>query len=126
MLFSSAIFIFAFLPICLFVYLMTPSLRGRNTVIIIFSSIFFIWGDLEFFLMVVAGTLFDYVLIKYAMNNPIVNVKIKRRNILAIIIFINVMLLVFFKYGNFLVNQVNPFLLTFDVPNQTGMGLLFL
>lgn len=123
MLFNSAIFIFAFLPICLFVYLLTPSLRGRNTVIIIFSSIFFIWGDIVFFLMVVAGTLFDYFLIKYAMNNPIVNSKIKRRNILAITVFINVMLLVFFKYGNFLIDQVNPLLVMFDVSKPDWYGI---
>ncbi len=44
MVFSSLFFVFAFLVLCYGVYLAAPSLRARNTVLLVFSLIFYAWG----------------------------------------------------------------------------------
>lgn len=125
MLFSAPIFLFAFLPLCLMCYFAARSLSMRNAVILVFSGIFFMWGDLWFFLMILCGTFFDYLLIKYVMNNPRYEGKIRRTTVLSIAVIINVLLLVFFKYGNFLVDQVNPLLLflEWEKPSWYGVAL---
>ena len=113
MLFSSEFFIFGFLPCCLFFYLLAKSLRLKNIILIAFSSFFFIWGDPSFFIMVLVGTAFDYLLIKHVMNNPAINLNFKRIHILSLAVCINLFLLIVFKYGNFIVEQIDPALLFF-------------
>lgn len=44
MVFSSATFLLLFLPLFLGVYYLTPS-RGKNTVLFLFSLLFYSWGD---------------------------------------------------------------------------------
>jgi len=125
MLFSSPFFIFGFLPLFLLIYFSCKSLNLRNFVIILFSSIFFIWGDLQFFIVVFVGTLIDFTIIKYLLNNKERQLLIAKQHILAFSIFINLSLLLFFKYGNFFVDQIESFLILnhLEKPSWYGVAL---
>ena len=46
MLFSSAIFLFAFLPVLYIVYRLVPGIRGKNVVLLLFSLLFYCFGSL--------------------------------------------------------------------------------
>ena len=123
MLFSSQIFLFLFLPICLSVYFLCDSIQSRNRVLIIFSSVFFIWGDFKFFLIVLVGTLLDYLFIKYGFNNPRFSRSLSRKLIFIFAIGVNVCLLIFYKYGNFIIDQLLLILSILNIQSLNGTAL---
>ena len=45
MLFSSLLFLYAFLPICLLLYFLVPGLTGKNIVLLCASLVFYAWGE---------------------------------------------------------------------------------
>ncbi|MDO5734020.1 MAG: MBOAT family O-acyltransferase [Eubacteriales bacterium] len=58
MVFASFIFIFFFLPACLAVYYLLPDIRSKNRALLIFSFIFYAWGEPIWILqMLLSGTL---------------------------------------------------------------------
>ena len=109
MVFSSNIFLLYFLPVFLLFYFVCPR-RFRNYVILVFSIVFYAYGGPEFILILLASTTATYYLVK-AM------VKSERRKVFycATAIIINLGLLVYFKYANFLVDNVNAILSLFNV-----------
>ncbi len=61
MVFSSLFFVFAFLVLCYAVYLFMPTLRARNTVLLIFSLVFYAWGGPPLVLLLCLETYICYV-----------------------------------------------------------------
>ena len=51
MVFSSLIFIYAFLPLSLLAYTLCRSLRAKNISLLIFSLIFYAWGEPKYVLL---------------------------------------------------------------------------
>lgn len=51
MVFSSLIFLYAFFPISLLVYCLCPGTRAKNTALLIFSLIFYAWGEPKYVLL---------------------------------------------------------------------------
>lgn len=103
MVFSSIPFLFFFFPIFLFFYYLAPS-KLKNYVLLIFSLIFYAWGEPIYIILMLISTLVDYtngrLLAKN--NNP------KRRKIyLLLAILINLSLLGTFKYADFLIDIIN-------------------
>ncbi len=45
MVFADLFFIYVFLPLCLISYFLTKGLERKNTVLIIFSLLFYAWGE---------------------------------------------------------------------------------
>lgn len=45
MIFSSLIFTYAFLPLCLICYGLVKPLKGKNAVLIVLSLFFYAWGE---------------------------------------------------------------------------------
>lgn len=104
MVFSSLIFLFVFLPITLLVYYIAPR-KLKNLVLLIFSLIFYAWGEPVYIGIMLFSTVFDYtngILInKYRAN------KNKARIILILSMVVNLGILAFFKYYGFLVENIN-------------------
>ena len=105
MLFSSLEFLFLFLPLCLLVYCLFP--RGaRNIVLLVFSLIFYGFGEPVYLLLMVGTTLADWffglAIERYAKT---ANAK---KAILALAITLNILSLAFFKYYDFIVSFI-PF-----------------
>ena len=48
MVFNSAIFLFAFLPVLYGVYRLVPGVRAKNAVLLVFSLAFYCFGGLRF------------------------------------------------------------------------------
>ena len=57
--FSSTVFLFAFLPVVLLIYQVTPA-RGRNLFLLLVSFFFYTWGETWFALIMLASITVDY------------------------------------------------------------------
>lgn len=103
MVFSSIPFIFFFLPIFLILYYLVP-FKVKNIILLIFSLIFYAWGEPIYILLMVFSSIVDYtngLLLKKTDN------KRKRKLILIESIIVNLGLLGFFKYSDFLIENIN-------------------
>jgi alginate O-acetyltransferase complex protein AlgI len=99
MVFSSAVFLFAFLPAFLGVYYLTP-VRWRNLVIVIGSYLFYGWWRLDFLALLIATTLWNYVLGLRIVDNRESNRTVAKRWLILAIAG-NLSVLLYFKYSNF-------------------------
>jgi alginate O-acetyltransferase complex protein AlgI len=106
MVFSSPIFLFFFLPIVLAGCLL-PSLRLRNLWLLGFSIIFYAWGELGFVGLMLGSTLINYFLGLWVEKETEPR---RRRWAVGVAIALNLGLLVFFKYTNFALDNLNTLL----------------
>ena len=103
MVFSSIPFIFFFLPIFLILYYLVP-FKFKNIILLIFSLIFYAWGEPIYILLMIFSSLVDYT------NGVLLNKtksKTKRKMILIESMVINIGLLAIFKYSDFLISNIN-------------------
>ncbi len=106
MVFSSTLFLLYFLPIFLLVYILIPR-SFKNYWILIGSVLFYSWGAPKFVFVVLASTFLDFYIVKWLHQSQDVS---QRKWLLALSISINLGLLLFFKYANFFVENLNGFL----------------
>ncbi|MES2918245.1 MAG: MBOAT family protein [Pseudomonadota bacterium] len=105
MVFSSPIFLFAFLPLFLLVYYLTP-FRGRSYVILAGSYLFYAWWRPDYLLLFVALTGWNYMLgLQIAHKSPAT-----ARRWLQLGVVSNVATLCYFKYTNFGISNLNAIL----------------
>ncbi len=107
MLFSSPIFLFAFLPVFLGLYFALPTIRLRNALLLAGSLLFYAWGETAYVLILVSSIAFNYgfgLWIARTRGQPGVG------RILALAITLNLLLLGVFKYANFAVDNLNVLL----------------
>ena len=64
MVFSSLLFLYAFLPLCLLCYVLVPGIRGKNTVLLLFSMLFYAWGEPKYLLLLIAMVVADWAIAK--------------------------------------------------------------
>lgn len=118
MVFSDLFFLYAFLPLCMLLYFISKNIHWKNAVLIVFSLIFYAWGEpLWIFLMLgsVCANYFCGLLIEKYKGTP----KAKIGVILSLIVSLG--LLATFKYTNFIVENLNS-ILPFDIP-EPNIGL---
>src|SRR4029077_20180393 len=60
MVFSSITFLFYFLPIFLAAYLLTPTVTGKNIVTLLFSLVFYAWGEPRFVFILLLSIAFNF------------------------------------------------------------------
>lgn len=106
MVFSSITFLFYFLPIVLIIYYLIPN-KYKNIVLLISSFIFYFYGEPKniyiMILSILATYIFGILIDKYK--------KTKYSKIFLILsIFINIGLLIYFKYADFIIKNVNLWL----------------
>ncbi len=103
MVFSSNIFLFAFLPLFLVCYYLTPW-RAKSLLILLFSYMFYAWWRPDFLLLLVAVTLVSYAValaVGSAQNDAY------RYRWLTLGVVLNLLALAYFKYANFGVESLN-------------------
>ncbi len=106
MVFSSPVFIFLFLPMVYLINLVIPK-RYSNIFLLLFSLIFYAWGEpLYVFLMVFSA------LINYYLTIWIDKDSNSRKIILIIAIIFNIGILGLFKYADFVILTINGLLNT--------------
>ena len=97
--FDSVIFLSCFLPVLLAVYWLVPGLKGKNAVLLIFSLLFYSFSGLSGLGLLLGLTLFNYLMGLWLQKRP-------GKGVLGAGVAVNVAFLCFFKYLNFLLNQV--------------------
>ena len=104
MVFSTVLFLFRFLPITLLLYYAVPY-KFKNTVLFACSLVFYSWGEVKFFPIMVVLILINYVsgllMERFEGHTGL------RRVVLVFSIVGSLSMLVFFKYTNFLINSLN-------------------
>ncbi len=106
MVFSSIEFLFYFLPCVLILYFIVPA-KARNFILLIFSLAFYFYGERIYTLLMLAAILSAYI-------NGLLIEKYKGTKLsklfLVLSIIINAGMLIFFKYANFTVDNINSLL----------------
>ena len=60
MVFSSILFLFRFFPVAMLVYYIAPR-RCKNLVLLVESLVFYSWGEVRYFPIMIASILVDYI-----------------------------------------------------------------
>lgn len=103
MVFSSLSFLFLFLPAVLLIYFAVPR-QGKNTVLFLFSLLFYAWGEPIYVLLMIFSTVLDYTCGRLVEKFRGTN---KQKIGLIISVVVNLGLLCFFKYSDFLIGTIN-------------------
>lgn len=111
MVFSSMTFLWVFLPILLVVYFLAQK-KLRNYVLLVFSLIFYAWGEPKYIILmlisIVVNYIFGLLIAKFPAGKAAPKKQLLiRRGLLAVDIIMNLGLLAHFKYFNFFVDNVN-------------------
>ena len=125
MVFSDLFFLFVFLPAFALGYLLATwidkrsgkgealtSFRWRNTLLVIFSLVFYAWGEPLYVLLLIASVIVNYF-IGLAIDHHDTG---RRKTALVIGLVFNIGILAVFKYANFFVANLNSIL------NQLGIA----
>lgn len=121
MLFSSMTFIYLFLPIVVTIYIIVRK-ELRNYILLIASLIFYAWGEPKYLSIMLLTILANYIFaifIEYSKNTQL-NVffyskkslyssiiKFRTNILLFVALFIDLGILAYFKYFNFLIDNIN-------------------
>jgi len=105
MLFSSLPFLFCFLPLFFIVYLLIKKRTIRNFILLVFSLVFYAWGEPVYVFLMMFSIMVDYTCGYYVSKN-IENKKIAKRFVMASVV-LNLLILGFFKYTDFLILNLN-------------------
>ena len=124
MAFSDLFFPFVFLPISLLLYAVTPK-KVKNVVLLLCSLVFFAWGTPEYLLLMLCSILVNY----FAGWELHLNAErpARAKVVLTVTTVLNLLLLGFFKYYGFLLENLNALLGT-SLPVRTlpaPIGLSF-
>ena len=103
MVFSSNTFLLFFMPVFFLVYFLTPR-KARNYVLLLASLVFYAWGAPEFIIQLVASTVANYFLVKWMCKTEKSGLK---KLLCGLSIVIPIGLLLFYKYGNFTMHNIN-------------------
>lgn len=124
MLFSSLTFLYAFIPLCFGLYLVAKRTRHRNYILVLFSLVFYAWGEPMWIFLLLFTSFFNYglglLIGRWKHCKPVIV-------LLVLAVTINLSLLLFFKYGGFIWDNLDAlFSLPFARPTNTlPIGISF-
>ena len=102
MVFNSVVFLFCFLPLALLLYYITPG-RAKNAVLLLESLVFYCWTGIEFLPLIACLVVFNYL---WGLLTSAARAKLRAVLPLAAVL-VNLGVLVYFKYANFLIETLN-------------------
>ena len=102
--FTTIEFMFRFLPIFLIVYYVVPT-RYKNLILLIGSFVFYAWGQHFYLLLLMLS-----IVVNYTFGRFIGERRAQRKPLLILGLIYNFGLLVFFKYTNFFIENINALL----------------
>lgn len=103
MVFSSIIFLFRFLPIFMICYFLAPQ-RMRNIILFLGSLVFYAWGEPVYVLLMLFSTISDYA---HGRAIHACRGRKSARWLLISSLCINLLVLGFFKYSDFIIQAIN-------------------
>ena len=102
--FTTIEFMFRFLPIFLIVYYVVPT-RYKNMILLIGSFVFYAWGQHFYLLLLMLS-----IVVNYTFGRLIGERRAQKKPLLILGLIYNFGLLVFFKYTNFFIENINALL----------------
>lgn len=102
--FTTIEFMFRFLPIFLIVYYVVPT-RYKNMILLIGSFVFYAWGQHFYLLLLMLS-----IVVNYTFGRLIGERRAQKKLLLVLGLIYNFGLLVFFKYTNFFIENINALL----------------
>ena len=115
MVFSSVIFLFYFLPIVLLGNFLLRNIQLKNLFLLVCSLLFYMWGEGELVVLVILSALFNYLIGLGLAYSRI------PKAILIIGILLNIGLLGYYKYYEFIIENLN--VLGFNIVHQNSIIL---
>ena len=103
MVFSSNIFLFFFLPIFLVAYFITPK-KFRNYTLLLFSLVFYAYGAPDFVFLLVGECIINYFIVRGLARTEKDRTK---KWLCALSVMMALGLLLYFKYANFFMENLN-------------------
>ena len=101
MLFSSITFLFYFLPLLLIIYFIVPK-KFKNLVLFIFSLFFYFYGEPKYGFLLLLSCIINYI-----MGNLIDKYRKRAKVFLIIALMYNIGQLIYFKYLDFFIENIN-------------------
>ena len=83
-------------------YHLVPGLRAKNVILTIASLVFYSFGNAGYLMLLLVS-----VLINYSAGALLMNIRNRRRTVLAVAVVLNVALLGVFKYLDFAISQID-------------------
>ena len=120
MVFSSILFLLYFLPAFLIAYYLLP-VRYRNAFLLCSSVFFYSWGAPRFIFVILFTTVVDYLLV---LRMDASSSERWRKAYLVFSVAVNLGLLLYFKYSNFFIENLNVLLEQFGVVPVAWMHLV--
>ncbi len=102
MVFSSFTFLFIFLPLVLLTYFLAKKRQLRNIVLLVFSLIFYAWGEPVYVILMLLS-----IIVNYFIALKIERRKREKKKWMIIDVIFNLGIIGFFKYGNFMIQNIN-------------------
>ena len=105
MVFSTLTFLFAFLPIICILYFAIPNRTYKNIILLVFSLVFYSWGEPKYIVLVLAASFIAYIggLLIHRFDSK---AKLKK-TVFVITVVLLVANLFVFKYLDFTITQIN-------------------
>ncbi|MBO4366611.1 MAG: MBOAT family protein, partial [Clostridia bacterium] len=102
--FANLLFLYIFFPLCLLFYFLTKKTAYRNGVLIVFSLVFYAWGEPVKLVLLLLATVVNFLLAR--------SIDANRGNILskisfAVALIYDIGMLVVFKYTDFITANIN-------------------
>lgn len=123
MVFSSLLFLFLFLPVVLILYYCSPR-RIRNLILFLTSLFFYAWGEPVYIIIMLFSTVADYFF-GLQLDKPKKS-PFQRKAIVTCSIIVNLLVLFYFKYADFLIENINALIGTTipmtDLPLPIGIS----
>ncbi|MBT8195900.1 MAG: MBOAT family protein [Bacteroidia bacterium] len=107
MVFSSPIFIFLFLPLVLLVYFLLKGTARKNLCLLVFSLLFYFWGETYLVLLMLLSIGLNYF---FGIQIDKQKDGKRKKQVLLMGVAINLLILISFKYANFIVDNLNTIL----------------
>ena len=122
MAFNDISFLFLFFPVALLLHKVMP-MKGKNIMLLILSLIFFAWGSPRYVLLLILSILFNYFTgLQMAKQKEEQDEKGLKFTIWSGVI-VNLLLLGFFKYWGFVIENINALLRTHIPVRQMSMPM---
>ena len=109
MVFSSTVFLLIFLPVVAGIYFLCPR-KARNTVLLLFSLVFYGWGEPKYILIMLFSTVFDYTNARLIGHFQDAGRDKAAKAVLIVDVVGNLGILGFFKYTDFAIDNLNSLL----------------
>ena len=112
MVFADLFFLYIFLPACLLFYFVGKNIKYKNAVLIVFSLVFYAWGEPTIVLLLILSTIVNWLLGLVIDKHR--EDKLGKLAVAGSLVY-SLGMLVIFKYLGFIVENLN-FILPVDIP----------